>query len=80
MAVKRDRAMESLLPVGASFVLNVLAEGREKSMMKQVGLRGWSDWLRAGHRHVLCRGGRPAGHWPWLHVRRSARRLCCLVD
>lgn len=37
VAVKRDRAMESLLPVGASFVLNVLAEGREKTMMKQVG-------------------------------------------
>ncbi|KAI7837260.1 hypothetical protein COHA_008874 [Chlorella ohadii] len=36
VAVKRDRAMESLLPVGAAFVLNVLAEGREKSMMKQM--------------------------------------------
>lgn len=36
VAVKRDRACESMLPVGASFVLNVLAEGKEKAIMKQM--------------------------------------------
>lgn len=30
VAVKKDRAIESLLVVGAKFVLNILAEGKEK--------------------------------------------------
>lgn len=36
VAVKKDRAVESLLPINAKFVLNVLAEGREKPIMKQL--------------------------------------------
>ena len=36
IAVKKDRAVESLLPLNAKFVLNVLAEGKEKSIMKQL--------------------------------------------
>lgn len=34
VAVKKDRAVEALLPLGSKFVLNVLAEGREKASMK----------------------------------------------
>ena len=34
IAVKRDRAVEALMPVGNKFVLNVLAEGKEKAIMK----------------------------------------------
>jgi flavorubredoxin/flavin reductase (DIM6/NTAB) family NADH-FMN oxidoreductase RutF len=34
ISVKKDRAVESLLPLGSKFVLNVLAEGREKASMK----------------------------------------------
>ena len=34
VAVKKDRAVEALLPVGSPFVLNVLAEGREKAALK----------------------------------------------
>ena len=33
VAVKQDRAVEALLPVGARFVMNVLAEGRDKVRM-----------------------------------------------
>ncbi len=62
VAVKRDRAMESLLPVGAAFVLNVLAEGREKSMMKQV--RGRLPWQA---------GCRPAQPLMSLRGRQAAR-------
>ena len=36
VAVKKDRAIESLLPIGAKFVMNVLAEGKEKSVLKQL--------------------------------------------
>ncbi|EFN57640.1 hypothetical protein CHLNCDRAFT_57191 [Chlorella variabilis] len=36
IAVKRDRAMESMLPIGASFNLNILAEGKERAVMKQL--------------------------------------------
>ncbi|PSC76351.1 flavin oxidoreductase [Micractinium conductrix] len=36
VAVKRDRAVESMLPVGAQFVLNVLAEGKDRPIMKQL--------------------------------------------
>ncbi|KAI3438441.1 hypothetical protein D9Q98_000871 [Chlorella vulgaris] len=36
VAVKQDRAMESMLPVGASFNLNILAEGKERAVMKQM--------------------------------------------
>jgi flavin reductase (DIM6/NTAB) family NADH-FMN oxidoreductase RutF len=36
VAVKRDRAVESMLPVGSGFVLNVLAEGKDKAVMKQM--------------------------------------------
>jgi flavorubredoxin/flavin reductase (DIM6/NTAB) family NADH-FMN oxidoreductase RutF len=35
VAVARDRALESLLHVGDRFALNVLAEGREKELMKR---------------------------------------------
>lgn len=34
VAVKRDRAVESFLPIGNRFVLNVLGEGKEKAIMK----------------------------------------------
>ncbi len=36
IAVKKDRAIESLLPVGNKFVLNVLAEGRDRSIMREM--------------------------------------------
>ena len=31
MAVKKDRAVESLMVLGNKFVLNVLAQGKEKA-------------------------------------------------
>jgi flavin reductase (DIM6/NTAB) family NADH-FMN oxidoreductase RutF len=34
VAVKKDRAVEALLPVGHKFVLNVLAEGRDRPILK----------------------------------------------
>jgi len=34
VAVKKDRAVEALLPLGNKFVLNVLAEGKDKDIMK----------------------------------------------
>jgi len=36
VAVKKDRAIESLLPVGSKFVLNVLAEGRDRKIMREM--------------------------------------------
>lgn len=36
IAVKKDRAIESLLPVGNKFVLNVLAEGRDRPIMREM--------------------------------------------
>ena len=36
VAVKKDRAVESLLPIGARFVLNVLAEGRDRPIMREM--------------------------------------------
>ena len=36
VAVKKDRASEPLLAVGAKFNVNILAEGREKGVMKQL--------------------------------------------
>lgn len=36
IAVKKDRAIESLLPVGNKFVLNVLAEGRDRAIMREM--------------------------------------------
>jgi flavorubredoxin/flavin reductase (DIM6/NTAB) family NADH-FMN oxidoreductase RutF len=36
VAVKKDRAVEALLPEGACFVLNVLADGKDKPVMKQL--------------------------------------------
>ncbi|GAB4823919.1 hypothetical protein N2152v2_010965 [Parachlorella kessleri] len=36
VAVKKDRAVESMLLVGSKFVLNVLAEGKEKEATKQM--------------------------------------------
>ena len=36
VAVKRDRAVEALLPVGNRFVLTVLAEGKERAAVKQL--------------------------------------------
>eukprot|EP00887_Chlorella_sp_A99_P004582 scaffold4.g4582.t1 len=36
VAVKKDRAIEGMLPVGNRFVLNVLAEGKEKGVMRQM--------------------------------------------
>lgn len=36
VAVKRDRAVESMLPVGAGFVLNVLADGKDRPVMKRL--------------------------------------------
>ncbi len=36
MAVKKDRAAEALLAVGSKFVVNILAEGKEKPVIKQL--------------------------------------------
>jgi hypothetical protein len=36
VAVKKDRAAEPLLAPGAKFVVNILAEGREKPVIKQL--------------------------------------------
>jgi len=36
VAVKKDRAIEALLPIGSAFVLNVLADGKEKAVMKHM--------------------------------------------
>jgi flavin reductase (DIM6/NTAB) family NADH-FMN oxidoreductase RutF/flavodoxin len=36
VAVKKDRAIESLLPIGGKFVLNVLAEGRDRPIMREM--------------------------------------------
>ena len=36
MAVKKDRAAEPLLTIGAKFNVNILAEGRDKAVMKQL--------------------------------------------
>lgn len=36
IAVKKDRAIESLLPIGNKFVLNVLAEGRDRAIMREM--------------------------------------------
>lgn len=36
VAVKKDRAIESLLPIGSKFVLNVLAEGRDRPIMREM--------------------------------------------
>ena len=34
--MKKDRASEPLLAVGAKFNVNILAEGKEKGVMKQL--------------------------------------------
>lgn len=36
VAVKRDRAVEGLLPIGNKFVMNVLAEGKDRPVIKQL--------------------------------------------
>jgi flavin reductase (DIM6/NTAB) family NADH-FMN oxidoreductase RutF len=36
VAVKKDRAAEALLAVGSKFVVNILAEGKEKPVIKQL--------------------------------------------
>ena len=36
VSVKRDRAIESLLTPGRPFVVNVLAEGKDKPLVKQL--------------------------------------------
>lgn len=36
VAVKKDRAVENLLPKGNKFVLNVLAEGKDRPIIKQL--------------------------------------------
>lgn len=36
MAVKRDRAADALLTIGSKFVVNILAEGQEKPVIKQL--------------------------------------------
>ena len=36
MAVKKDRAAEAFLAVGSKFVVNILAEGKEKPVIKQL--------------------------------------------
>lgn len=36
VAVKKDRAAEGLLAIGSKFVVNILAEGREKPVIKQL--------------------------------------------
>ena len=34
--MKKDRAVEALLPIGNRFVMNVLAEGKDKEVIKQL--------------------------------------------
>ena len=36
VSVKRDRAIESLMTPGRPFVVNVLAEGKDKHLVKQL--------------------------------------------
>lgn len=36
MAVKKDRAAEPLLSPGAKFIVNIMAEGQERPLMKQL--------------------------------------------
>lgn len=36
VAVKKDRAAEAFLAVGSKFVVNILAEGKEKPVIKQL--------------------------------------------
>ena len=36
MAVKKDRAAEPLLSPGAKFIVNIMAEGHERPLMKQL--------------------------------------------
>lgn len=36
VAVKKDRAVEGLMPIGAPFVLNILAEGKERPILKHM--------------------------------------------
>ena len=36
VAVKRDRAAEALLSPGAKFIVNIMAEGHERPLMKQL--------------------------------------------
>ena len=36
MAVKKDRAAEPLLSPGAKFIVNIMAEGNERPLMKQL--------------------------------------------
>ena len=44
VAVKKDRAIESLLPIGNKFVINVLAEGRDRKVMREMVIpRGPSE-------------------------------------
>ena len=36
MSVKKDRAVESMLTPGRPFVVNILAQGKDKGVMKQL--------------------------------------------
>ena len=36
VAVKKDRAAEALLSPGAKFIVNIMAEGHERPLMKQL--------------------------------------------
>ena len=36
VAVKKDRAAELLLSLGAKFIVNIMAEGHERPLMKQL--------------------------------------------
>jgi hypothetical protein len=90
VAVKKDRAAEALLTTGAKFNVNILAEGREKAVMKQLlkpfkpgedRFAGMDIQVRAGFSRVF--GRRRVHHCPVhalsLHVLRvtaSGQEAC----
>ena len=62
ISVKRDRAIESLLTPGRPFVVNVLAEGKDKALIKQL-LRPFKpgEDRFSGIDTEVCAGCLPAG-------------------
>ena len=79
VAVAKDRAVESLLHVGDSFLLNVLAEGRDSGPMKQF-LKPFAPGADRFAGLELLRS--PAGHpilpeaLAWLEARVNQRMEC----
>ena len=69
VAVKKDRAIESLLPIGNKFVLNVLAEGRDRKVMREMVIPRGPSEDRCVTRFDLCScGTRPHTSFDPLQV------------